>query len=156
MIQAPIREILRQIRRLDKPIRQCIILLLIGHFLTEVPSIMEHICPGINNKSVYWFLSPNYHKQWLIKNYLKNSTDDLLWIITFYCFAKIAKLYSTYLFLVLVVFVVYHIIDGLMFWWDFKTGHWFYWDLLFTAIIFIKGIFKPYKPETIAKIKSLF
>ena len=155
-IQARIQEVRQILQSLNKVIRDCILLLILGHLLTEVSSLLYKIWPTWSDKEVYWFLSPSYHHQWARKWYIKSSTDDLLWIIVFYCFAKVAKQYSEYLFLCIFILFCYHVIDGLFFWWDFKTSNYLYWDLLFTAIVLIKGVFKGYKPETIARIKSLF
>lgn len=153
---ARIQRLVQESRNLNKPIRDCILFLLIGHLITESASILQEISPSIGNKEVYWFLSPAYHNKMEICWYIKYSTQDLFEIITYYCFAKIAALYSTYLFLTVFVFFIYHVVDAILFWWDFKTSHYLYWDLLITAMFYIRGIFKPYKPETIARIKSLF
>lgn len=156
MIPVRIREALLQIQSLDKVIKRCVVLLIVGHFLTEMSSIFSDIWPDLMSEERYWFWSPAYHKKWEIKWFIKNSCDDLLWVIVCYCFTMVAKKYSTYLFLVGFIFFCYHVMDFFMFWWDFKSSHYMYWDLLLTAIIMIRGVFKGYKPETLARIKSIF
>lgn len=151
-----IRAVRLQILSLNKVIRDCIGLLIIGHLLTEVSSILYDIWPKWSDTEVYWFLSPWYHMKMERKWYIKMAADDMLWVITFYCFAKIAKQYSEYLFLAVFILFCYHLVDLLFFWWNFKTSHYVYWDMLGTSLVLIKGIFKGYKPETISKVKSLF
>lgn len=73
-----------------------------------------------------------------------------------YCFSVVSLRYSVYLFLVSVVFFVYHVIDALLFWWSFKEEHLFYWDLLTTAAVMIKQSVKPMKEKTLARIKFIF
>ena len=148
--------LLRPLHRMDKVARDCVILLAIGHFLTEVPSILSHISPEINNRKVDLFLSPNFHMQMEIKWYLKFNADSLLWIIMTYCFAKVCALYSTTLFLVAAIFFAYHVIDGFLFWWSFKEEHLFYWNLFTIVLVLIKQAIKPASEKTVAKIRSLF
>lgn len=135
---------------------RCILLLVIGHLLTEVSSLLYDIWPEWSDKCVYWFWSPWYHKQMERKWFIKMGADDLLWVITFYCFGKVAKEYSEYLFLAIFIMWCYHLVDAFFFWWDFKTTHYVYWDMLGTSIMAIKGIFKGYKKQTIARIRSIF
>lgn len=156
MIVDQIREVRVQIRSLNRVIRDCIALLIIGHLLTEVSSLLYDIWPEWSDTEVYGFVSPWYHMKMERKWYIKMAADDLLWVIVFYCFGKIAKQYSEYLFLAVFILFCYHVVDLLFFWWNFKTSHYVYWDMLGTALILIKGIFKGYKPETISKVKSLF
>lgn len=151
-----IRAVRVQILSLNKVIRDCIALLIIGHLLTEVSSLLYDIWPKWGDTEVYWFLCPWYHMKMERKWYIKMAADDLLWVIVFYCFAKVAKQYSEYLFLAVFVLFCYHLVDLFFFWWNFKTSHYIYWDMLGTALLLIKGILKGYKPETISKVKSLF
>ena len=137
-------------------IKQCIVLLLVAHFLCEVPSILTELFPSWSIRKIDLFLCPWFHFKIKINWWLKYLSGDLFEIITYYCFAKVAKSYSITLFLIIFVLLVYHIIDTFFFFWDFKTSHWVYLDLLWTAGIFIRRCIKPYKPETIARIKSLF
>lgn len=151
-------EVTRIRTRLPLPvvIKQCIVLLLVAHFLCEVPSILTELFPAWSIQKRDMFLCPWFHYSLKINWWMKYLSGDLFDIITYYCFAKVAKHYSVTLFLIIFVLLIYHIIDMFFFFWDFKTSHWIYLDLLWTAIVFIRRCIKPYKPETIATIKSLF
>ena len=137
-------------------IRNAVIILLASHFLTEMASICYAIWPKWSNQLVDPFISPWYSYRFELKWHIHYVCGDLCWVGTFYAFAKIAKQYSTYMFITAVIFFCYHVIEIIMYFWNYKTSHYVYWDLLFTSCALIKGMFKPYKPETIAKIKSLF
>lgn len=142
--------------RLPVVIRQCIVLLLVTHFLCEVPSILTELFPkwAIQKKDL--FLSPSFKYPIKINWWLKYLSGDLFEVITYYCFAKVSKHYSNTLFLIIFVLLVYHVIDAFFFLWDFKTSHWIYLDLLWTVGILVRRCVKPYSERTIGRVKSLF
>lgn len=144
------------LHRLPGDIRNCIIILIVAHFLCEVPSLLWELFPKWSEVKVDWFLCPSFHLSIKRDWYMRYLSVDVFELLTYYCFAKIAKQYSTTLFLVIVVLFAYHIVDCLMYLWNFKTYHYIYFDLLWTAMILIRRCIKPYRPETIARIKSLF
>ena len=133
-----------------------LIILLIAHVQTEISNVLTEIMPGIMTRKVDLFLCPWYTMPYQLNWWVKFLTNDIFEVLVFYAFAKVAKQYSEALFLCLVVMVAYHIIDLIMFLWNFKTSRYLMWDYLFTGFFMIKGLFKNYKPATIAKIKSLF
>jgi hypothetical protein len=138
-------------------IRICIFLLIGAEILyEEIPSIITDIWPEWAKTKVHWFLSPWYHEKIKINWLIKFAFDDLLKIVIFYCLAKIAKQYSNSLFLVMVIFFIYHVIDFCMEWWNFKSSHYFYYDLLWITIFCVMQAVRPMKEETLARIKSLF
>ena len=89
---------------------------------------------------------------WWIK-YLCNDIE--LFLIS-YAFCKITSKVSDYLFLVSAIFFIYHATDILMFIWNFKRYDLFYFDLMWVTLILVWSVFKGYKTETVARIKSLF
>jgi len=144
------------LRSLPVILKKVIILLIIGHFLLEVSSILTELFPKWSRKEVSLFVRPGFSAPMPVNWWIKYLSDDVFNVITYYCLTTIAKHVGNILFLICVIFLSYHIIDLLMYFWDFKTSHYFYFDLFYTAIIFIKLAVKGYKPETIAKIKSIF
>lgn len=147
---------LRRLQKTPRIIWDCVILLIVGHFLTEVASILAHIAPHWSLVKVDWFWSPNFHMQMERQWYIKYFGDSLLWIITYYIMAKIAAQFSNALFIVAFIFWGYHVLDGFFFWWDFNSDFYIYLDLLWTAGVLVKYAIFPYKEEKFAKIKSLF
>lgn len=151
-----IRPLPRNFRAIPKPIKDCFIILIGTHLLSEVPSLFCEINEKWACQKVNPFLKPGFNGEMELVWYLKFLFMEISDIATFYCFAKIAGFYSNTLFLILVVILGYHIVDLIMYVWDFKTNHYLFFDLLWTAMILIKSTLKPFKPETIARIKSLF
>jgi hypothetical protein len=145
------------LRGVNRDVRICIFLLIGAEILyEEIPSILTDIWPIWSKTKVDWFISPWFHEKVKINWILKFAFDDLLKIVIFYCLAKIAKQYSTSLFLVMVIFLIYHLIDFFMGWWNFKSSHYFYYDLLWITIVLVMQAVSPMKEGTLAKIKSLF
>jgi hypothetical protein len=144
------------LRSLPVLLKRVILLLIGAHFICEVSSIITEIWPVQSRREINWFISPQFEAKMPMNWWLKYLSDDVFNVVIFYCLGMIAKHVSNVLFLVCVVFLSYHIIDLIMYLWNFKTGHYFYFDLLYTAIIFIKLAVNGYKPETLARIKSLF
>lgn len=147
---------LRPLPAVPAVVRSTILILVFSHLLTEASAICYEIWPQWSDRKIDPFLSPWYSNPMKIKWHIKFVCDDLCWIGTFYAFAKVAKQYSNFLFLTAIIFFCYHIMEVVMYFWNYKTSHYLYWDFLTTALLMIRGMFKPYKPETIAKIKSLF
>jgi len=142
--------------RLPVILKKTILLLIIAHFLNEVSSIVTELWPHWSRKEVDFFIKPGFHALMPLNWWIKYLSDDIFNIITYYCLGVIAKHVGNILFLICVIFLSYHIIDFIMYFWDFKTSHYFYFDLFYTSFIFIKLSIKGYKPETVARIKSLF
>lgn len=87
---------------------------------------------------------------------MKYIADDLFSIGKMWVIAKLSNTFSVYLFLCVVVLLGYEIAGFIMLFWDFKTTHIMFYDLLATSLLLIKGVFKGYSPRTIAKVRSLF
>jgi len=122
----------------------------------EIPSILTDFFPEWSRTQVYWFADPYYHYSTQRNDMLKFIANDLFDIGLAVIAVKAAKQFSVYLFLVLVIVLGYLIVGFIMLFWDFKTSHLFFYDFLLTIFILIKGVFKGYRPETLARIKSIF
>lgn len=144
------------LRALPVLLKKIIILLIGVHFLQETSSILTELFPIWSRHEVSIFIRPGFEAKMPINWWLKYLSDDVFNVITYYCLAMVAKHVSNILFLICVIFLSYHVIDLFMYFWDFKTSRYFYFDLFYTAIIFIKLAVNGYNSETIAKIKSLF
>lgn len=157
-IAARIRIPILRLPPAPRAVKQSLIILVTAYCLTETPSLLDILIKDWVEQTGNWFLLPGFHLKhdrqlvWM----LKACTDDIFVSAWIYVAAKIAKHYSDALFLVFFICWAYSLVDGVMLWIDFKTSHYVYFDLLTTCIILAKGVFKGYKPETIAKVKSLF
>ena len=148
-------DFLRQLTR-NKTVKDCVILVIAGHVFTYMAAVIIRVWPEWSRVNVDCFWSPSFHMKMERAWYIQFGGQGLCDIITYYLLAKIAANFSDALFVVFLIFFGYHIIDFLMFWWDFNTQFYIYLDLLYTAIVLIKYALVPYKPERLSKIKSLF
>lgn len=124
------------------------LLLIFGHCITELASILNNIWPDVMNKKVYWFFEDKKDLQPMeLYWYIKSTTDDLLWCITFFVLTKIAYQYSFKLFIVGSIFFLYHFIDAVMFWVNYKTSYWLYWSLLATIVLSIVFLILPLEKQ---------
>jgi hypothetical protein len=64
---------------------------------------------------------------------MKFMADDLLTIGIYYIMAQMAKMIHKTLFYIISVFLVYHVIDALLFIWDFKRTYGIYWLLVLSS-----------------------
>lgn len=130
------------------------ILLITGHLLTEMGSVFYLMY----KPTIYYinpFLSPTYEfsnpKGIDLYWWIKYVTEDLLWCVTFFVLAKVAYQYSFRLFMVASIFFAYHVVDGFMLWWNYKTSYWLYWVLYGAVILCILSLFAPEKRQGILK-----
>lgn len=170
MIQAPIRRVhllhLRGAKAVEAAkyrlgqvptwIRNTVLLFVYARLINYTAIFVEWLTPAWGNHKVDLFLCPGFSCPMLFKWYVKYISVDLGWLIFSWACVKIAMRVSDYLFLVAAIFVGYHIIDVLMFVWNFQRYNLLYVDMMWTALIFIWTVFKGYRPETVAKVKSLF
>lgn len=136
---------------MKKLIIQVSVLLIVGHLLTELSSVLSIWMPEIMSRKVNLFIKDGYPMEYWW--YFKFAADDFLWVITFFVLCKIAYVYSFRLFLICGVFLLYHVADAFMFWYNFKQSHWGYWGLLISIILCILFLILPIKKES--KYKSL-
>lgn len=150
------QEFHRQNPRIHNTIRDSIILIVAAHVLTFMAAILMHICPEWCKIKEDIFLSPWFNMKMERVWYVQFGGQGLSDLITYYVMAKIAVKFSDVLFVVCLIFFGYHLIDVIMFWYDFNGQFYIYLDLLWTAIALVRYAVHPYRPERLARIKSLF
>lgn len=159
-IQIRPRHLLLRLRRdwmrMTKTTRQCILLAFIGHLLTFVPFLLAKYFHKWTYGNADWFLLRSFHYPRARYWYFKDTTDNILLGIAWLIGIKISVNYSDVLFVVLFVFLGYHVINIILYWVDYNTEFWAYADMIWTAAILIKAGVFPYRPEKFAKIRSLF
>lgn len=143
-------------RRSPKSVRQALIILAVVHIFGELPSILRDAYPMYWTKEIDPYFSPWFHLKVERCWYLKDLTDEVEQIGTYYAFCKIALQYSVVAFLGIFIYFCYHVIDGLFYLWNFKQSHVLYWDLLWYIIVLQRIAISPSKADNWAKIKSLF
>lgn len=142
--------------RVPKPIKQAAIILISVHILDEVPSMVTDRWPKYWTGIIDPYFSPWFHLKVERGWFFKDITEDIAWIGTFYAFCKIALQYSVVAFLIVMIFLCYHILGLFFYLWNFKQSHIIYWDVLWYAIILQRVAISPSRADNFAKIKSLF
>lgn len=150
---------IRRLHHIPRITKQCTALLMIALAIVEIPSLLNDMFPTWAHQTRRdWFLWPgielqsDYQLVWM----LNFSATDIQKLLIGIVAAKLAKQYSLFMFLVCALVVFYFLIDTVMLWICFKLWHYVYFDIFITFIVILKGMVKGYKPETIARIKSLF
>lgn len=142
--------------RIPDYIRDSICILIAAVFFTYVSAIVAKIWKDWSLVKTDWFLDPSYkvpmERQW----YLFFGGWKIFNLLTIYGWAKTAALVSDTLFLSLFVVFGLMVIDNIMFWWNFNDYFYVYLDLFWTICVLIYRCAAPYRPETLARIKSLF
>lgn len=130
------------------------IVLILSHLLLELSEIMERIWPHLATVYIKPIISSSFTPDWYVNNgfnylwWVKYNCDDLVWCISFLTMARIAYEFSFRLFCIVGMFFIYHVLDIIMLWWDYKTSHWMYWLLNVIIIISVVIILYPIKNKT--------
>lgn len=130
------------------------LLLIIAHGLTEAHSILAALY-SIKDVAYDVFVSAKFKMllplQWIIKM----NGDDLLLVIIFFTCAFIAKKYSKRLSLIILIWGVYHIVDMLLFWYNYKSNPITYWNMIIFCTAETVMLFLPLREEATGKYRSL-
>jgi len=145
-----------RLNKIPKWIRDVVFISIISRFVTYLSIFINWGFPTWANRKIDPFLCPGYHNPMYTTWWIYYFTQDLSWLLASYAFCKIASRVSNYLFLVGVIFFGYHLIDSIMYIWNFKQYSLLYIDIFWSMLLLIYTVFKGFKPETIARIKSLF
>lgn len=150
----PLRQVVAEIKSLPVWVRQCLILIVWSRVITYTSAWLYMIFPKWSNKIVDPFLFA--HQPMPICWLIKYSTDDISWLIASYTMCKMAAMLSNFLFLVCIVVFGWQIVDAAMLWINYKHGPTIYLDLLWVSLALIYSAIQGYRPETLARVKSLF
>jgi hypothetical protein len=156
LLRPHLRPVLRRINEIPKWIKDTTILLCTARVIPYSAVLLYWAFPSWSLQKVDLFLSPSYHNSMVLTWWIKYLCNDIELLLIAYAFCKVCAQVSNYLFLVSVIFLGYHLLDVLMFLWNFKRYDLFYFDIMWTVIALVYSVFKGYRTETVAKIKSLF
>lgn len=129
------------------------VLLIAFHFFTESHSIVSAVSKELGDREYDWFLSPSYERGLPLKWYLKMNFDSLLVLVILFLWHRTALYQSKRLFFTLAVWVLYHMADLSLFWWNYKSSWPTYWSMLAVAIALTIIVLMPIKEK--AKIVSM-
>src|SRR5690349_8269565 len=129
------------------------LLLIVSHILTEAHSILNALY-HINNVAYDVFWSAKFKMLLSLQWIIKMNGDDLLVIIIFFIAAYIARKYSKRLTLILFVWALYHVVDIFLFWFNYKSDPYTYWNMIVFCTMETLMLFLPLREEK-SKYKSL-
>jgi len=131
-------------------------LFLISVEVPEIPTYIHYCKNSIMNNTPDWFLLSSFHRKQAEYWYYKDTADRIAWIIRWLGVTKMAKMYSTTVFLATFLIWIYLIIDLGMYWVNFNTWPLFYELLILYIYIVGRSLVRPFKPDAYARIRSLF
>lgn len=130
------------------------VLLGLSHLMLEAGAGMQ-ILNDYEKVYVNPFWSPSYHWYYpegiSLYHWVQLNAVEMMICTIFFCFAKVSYQYSYRLFLIGIIWFVYHLIDWFMLWWDYKTSVLFYWFLNITIALTISSLFVPERKQGVVK-----
>lgn len=133
-----------------------VVLVMCSIEIPEIPTYIAYYLPDIKTHERDWYILPGFHYPMAEFWYYKFTCVRVGQILRTIAFAKTANQYSTMVFLAVFICLCYQIFDLIMLWINFNTWTFVYEAIILYVYILIKGIVKPYKPDSFARIKSMF
>lgn len=133
-----------------------IILLLLSIEIPELTTYISYAFPSIKSHQSDWFLYSGFKMKIYEYYYFKFTSDRLSWMVRMIAFAKTANKYSITVFLATFLIMGYVVIDLFFFWFNYNEWPIFYEFLILFLYIVGRGLIIPYKPDFLAKVRSLF
>ena len=130
--------------------------LLLSIEITEIPSYISYLKPSVltANKDLFWLRS--FHLKMAEYYYYKFTCDRLSKIFLMIAFTKTAVQYSTTVFLACFLILCYVIFDLGMFWLNYNIWVYSYEFVILFIYWTARGLVRPFKPDTFARIRSIF
>lgn len=147
---------LHQNRDNKKRVTWIVVMILLAFEIPEIPTYIYYLDHDIIVRQKDWFLWP-WHKQEIAEYwYYKETANHISRGLFLLAATKTAVQYSTVVFIAFFMAFLYPIIDLIMFWLNYNQ-----WPMVYEFIILIfyicgKGLIRPYQPDYLAKIKSIF
>lgn len=135
------------------------LLLILGHVSLEAGALMERFFAGYGERKINPFLDSSYvfpvnageESGIRLKWWVYYVTNDFLWVIAFFVLCKLALSYSYRLFRVCAMYLIYHLIDHFMLWYNYRSSEWVYYVLNGMIIISIMVMIIPEKKQAVVK-----
>ena len=152
-------QIRRRLNRNDdnkKRIIWIVVMILLGFEIPEIPTYIYYLDNEIIVRQRDWFLWPWHHQKIAEYWYYKETANHISRLLFLTAATKTAVQYSTVVFLAFFMAMMYPVIDLIMFWLNYNQ-----WPVVYEFIILIfylagRGLIKPYKPDSFARIRSIF
>jgi hypothetical protein len=136
---------------LNKTEKILTVVLIISHLLTELHSFLRvWLLPNIDNIKLSTFLEPGFVYPLALSWWIKQPADTLLNISAFICFAvsTISRRAPSYSFFIIIcIFLVYHVWDMFAFFYNYKQTYGVFWMLLISCSVSAYLIAFPVKDK---------
>lgn len=129
---------------------------LLAELVTYSAVILYWLFKDWGDKVINPWWSPWYSNPMIRIWWIKFLSEHVSRLIYYYAACRVAVRIGDLLFLMAIIFLCFRIFDIWMFFWNFCRSELVYADAMFTLISIMWTVFKGYKPETVAKVKSLF
>lgn len=127
------------------------ILLIIAHVLTEVHGFAWDLWPEINAINLDLFWSSSFKLKISLHWWIKYLCDDFFIVICFFVMAKISYQYSVRIYMICLVYFLYHIADSICFMYNYKQDRTIYSILLYCSIASTLILISPEKKMHLVK-----
>lgn len=118
--------------------------------------ITNWLAPDWSNRMINPWASPWYSNPMYASWWVKFLSEPISRLVYYYCGCRMALRLGDFFFLISIIFLGFRILDLMMFFWNFCRSSLLYADMFFTLITLLWTAIKGYKPETLARIKSIF
>jgi len=107
-----------------------ILLVVTGHLVTELATLNQHY-GWIASKPIQPFIAFNWPGEGInLDWFIKYATDEVLWLLYSIAFMLVCRKINRRLFVFAAGWVMYHAVDGFMFFYNFKQFQWLHWILI--------------------------
>lgn len=155
-LERGIKRAILKVRQAPKGIKQAVVIWVAGESITYTTLFVKWMPSTFTNGKIDLFLCTSYHNPMHFKWWLYYLTEEIAKWSVWMGWAKIVVNYSDFAFLICIIFLGMRTIDVGMYLWNFKEYDLIYADIFYTSLTLIWTVFNGYKPEKVAKIKSLF
>lgn len=115
-----------------------ILLVVFGHLVTELATLNQHY-GWMDVKPIQPFIAFTWPGDGIPSDwFMKFAADEILWLCYSLAFALVCLKIDRRLFVFACGWVLYHLVDGFMFFYNFKQFQWLHWCLV--GIVATNGI----------------
>jgi len=130
-------------KRADPLIKLVGVVLIAGHILSEVHGFIWDIYPQIETIKMDLFWSRSFRMLLPVQWYIKTLFDDTLYILILYAFAKSVIERSVKLYMICIIFMLYHAADMICFMYNYKQDRLIYWALVWCSTASVLVLILP-------------
>ncbi len=120
-------------RHMDRLAKVVGILFIVGHIMTETHGFLYHFYPKSETIYLDLFWSSSFKLKLNVLWYFKTFFDDGLLVLILYSVARMVYERSIKLYMIAIIYMLYHIVDIFCFMYNYKQTWEIYWALLYAS-----------------------